>query len=101
MTQQPLFPHPPKLSARQQHVLELIDHEGATAQDIGHVLHRENGCRYCTPESACKYAKSNGSEVLEALRKKELLRRDKHHRYYPVGVSNKPSSQTDDFPEGF
>lgn len=90
MTQQPLFPVPPVLTGRQQTVLELVDRDGIAPADAGHTLHLSTGCRFCNPDRACQYAESAGREVLEALRKKELIRRDRHHRYFPLDRGGHP-----------
>lgn len=80
---QQLFSTPPTLTDRQQRVLALVDRDGITALIAGAVLHRH--CRYCIRDGICQYAESAGREVLESLRRKGLIRRDRQHRYYPIG----------------
>ena len=62
------------LTDRQATVLAMLQAEpaGMRALDVGIALHAEDGCSYCTPQSACKYAHPNATAILKALRKKNL-----------------------------
>lgn len=77
MNDKTLFPLPPATGAltdRQATVLAMLqsEREGMRALDIGIALHQADGCRYCSPQSACKYAHTNATSILRALRKKGL-----------------------------
>jgi hypothetical protein len=82
-----LFTVPAKLTENQSLILELGRELGKIdALTAGIELHAAKGCRHCafyTPHGVipCQYAASQGRQVLEALRKKGLLRRDRHHIY--------------------
>ena len=83
MTDQ-LFHTPPKLSERQAYVYALTADRQLNALTAGIELHRRQRCPYCQPDRPCQYAEANGREVLEALKRKGLLRRDRHHVYRRV-----------------
>ena len=103
MTAEPLFTQPPKLTERQQLAYDYISLAGiATAPAFGAALHANANCKWCRLAGhwgGCDYAESSGREVLEALRKKGLVKRDRQHAYRRTDQAQ-PSSQGD-FPEGF
>jgi hypothetical protein len=80
MTEGQLFTVPPKLTERQQLIYQYA-RRPCDAREAGYLLHLRNDCRYCKPDSPCKYATTNGREILEALRRKGLLKRDRYHVY--------------------
>jgi hypothetical protein len=100
MTSDQLFTVPTKLTERQQFTLELVRNAGQmSALVAGAEIHKRlyaGGCRYCKPGIPCQYAESNGRQVLEALRKKGLLKRDRHHIYRRT---DQPDSTTSIAPE--
>lgn len=77
----PLFQTPPKLTERQAYVYAITNKGPTTALTAGTELHRRQRCPYCMPINPCQYAEANGREVLEALKRKGLLKRDRHHIY--------------------
>jgi len=81
--QQPetLFNAPVALRPRQQLVYEAAALQPLTALAAGILLHTASDCCHCTEDQPCQYADRHGREVLEALRKKNLLRHDKHRVY--------------------
>jgi hypothetical protein len=85
MTSDQLFTVPAKLPKRQAFIYELMRRPGYVfdwdALAAGIALHQSRGCKYCLIDMPCRYAASEGREVLEALRKKGLLKRDRHHIY--------------------
>jgi hypothetical protein len=76
-----LFTVAPKLTERQQLVYDELASQPGAALEVGAMVHRWNGCSYCTTDEPCRFAYSTGRQVLEALRKKGLLKRDRHHLY--------------------
>lgn len=95
-----LFTVPPKLTLRQQTVYDATTtFSGIDAAHAGQILHQAKRCRYCTPAAPCDYAATDGRAVLEALKRKGLLKRDRHHIYRRT--SNQPTAQTRDLPESF
>jgi hypothetical protein len=90
-----LFTVPAKLTERQEFVLELVRSAGQMSALVAGVeIHKrlyDGGCRYCKAAfpAPCQYAESAGRQVLEALRKKGLLKRDRHHVYR---LSEQPAS---------
>jgi hypothetical protein len=75
-----LFIVPQKLTQRQQLIYDYA-RRPCDAREAGTLLHISNNCRYCRPDNPCKYATTNGREILEALRRKGLLKRDRYHVY--------------------
>lgn len=91
MSAQPLFEVAPKLRERQQLVYGFLAQQTLTAEVAGKLLHAS--CRHCRPGAPCMFMERNGREVLEALRKKGLAKRDKHHVYRRAdGTSPEPDS---------
>lgn len=77
-----LFAVPPKLTERQAFVYELAKQRPLSPRDAGVQLHVKHQRRCgCGPERCCDWAERNGREVLEAIKRKGLLRRDRHHVY--------------------
>jgi hypothetical protein len=74
VNEQTLFPSPPKLTGRQQSVLDLLTHNpsGLTDYDVGMHLRRLRGL---IGES--DWATRDGRSVLYALRRKRLVVRRK------------------------
>lgn len=77
MTDRTLFKLPPatgNLTPRQAQVLAMLQASdgGMRALDVGVTLHMADGCSYCSPQRACKYASTNATAILKALRKKNL-----------------------------
>lgn len=71
-------PTVPKLTVRQQRVLELVRQagpDGVHADEIGAALHEEREGRWQhSRDDRCLYCASTGKEVLGALKKKGLVR---------------------------
>lgn len=73
----------PKLTEFQTLVLELVWREvgagaaGISSVEAGIAVHEAKGCRYCdfVQLAPCLYAKRQGRQVLESLRKKGLVSR--------------------------
>lgn len=89
MRDRTLFPLPPatgNLTPTQQRVLSMLQErpEGMRALDVGVALHTEDGCRYCSPTSACKWAHTNATAILKALRKKGLAIHRKSGLWQPL-----------------
>jgi hypothetical protein len=77
-----LFTVPAKLTERQKFVMECVTSEGSLdARQAGSRVHTRFGCSHCGPYRICQYAESNGRAILEALKGKGLLKRDRHHIY--------------------
>ena len=95
-----LFTVPAKLTERQQLIYDYC-RRACDAREAGTLLHLRNDCQHCRPDNPCKYATVNGREILEALRRKGLLRRDRHHVYRRVDSTGGYDPATADFPEGF
>lgn len=93
----PLFTidEPPVLTPRQQLVYEAAALAPLTAPAAGRLLHTASDCRHCTDDQPCQYADRNGREVLEALKRKGLVRRDRHHVY------TRTDGSQGDLPDGF
>jgi hypothetical protein len=91
---------PAKLTTRQEAILAAVKEAGQlTPPDAGTILHRLRGCTFCKPGYPCQYAEANGREVLEALRKKGLLKRDRHHVYRrATELAVQPAPREDDIP---
>jgi hypothetical protein len=70
-----------QLPKRQKLLYEAAALVTLNAYQAGDILHAE--CSYCLEDQTgrCQYAEKDGRQVLEALRKKGLLRRDRHHVY--------------------
>lgn len=94
MTDQ-LFTVPAKLTERQQFVYDLLKHQEGKAFWVGVMVHRWQG-RDCCRSDNCPWAEQAGREVLRALHRKGLLKRDRHHVYRRT---DQPSTaQTDQIP---
>jgi hypothetical protein len=91
-----LFTVPPKLTERQNYVYELTADRRLNALTAGIELHRRQRCPYCQPDQPCQYAEANGREVLEALKRKGLVKMDRHHVYRRTDEPT--TTQTDDIP---
>jgi hypothetical protein len=77
-----LFHVPARLTERQAFVYLLAQNGPLDATQAGVALHLKHKRQCgCGPERACEWAASNGRAVLEALRRKGLLKRDRHHVY--------------------
>jgi hypothetical protein len=97
-----LFHTPPKLSERQAYVYAVTADRQLNALTAGIELHRRQRCPYCRPDLPCRYAEANGREVLVALWRKGLLRRDRHHVYRRAEApSGGYDPATAEWPEGF
>lgn len=74
------------LTDRQATVFQMLQDapQGLRALDIGIALHVEDKCRYCSPTSACKYAHTNATAILRALRKKQLAIHRKSGLWQPL-----------------
>lgn len=94
MTDPTLFTVPAVLKPREQHVYQLTEHGPVTATvaGISWHIHRDQWCS-CSPDRPCQYASMDGSKILEQLRHKGLLKRDRHRNYRRT---YEPSSQGDD-----
>lgn len=100
----PLAPAPPVLTPRQQLVYEAAALAPLSAMAAGTILHTAANCAHCTDDTPCQYAEKNGREVLNALKRKGLVRRDRHHVYTRTDAVGERSSQLgadDPWPEGF
>jgi hypothetical protein len=92
-----LFQVAPKLSERQIYVYELTADRQLNALTAGIELHRRQRCPYCRAEAPCQYAEANGREVLEALKRKGLLKRDVHHVYRRADSTSQIAADSDDW----
>lgn len=118
MSEPTLFTPPPadgKLTARQAHALDLLEHHpaGLRATDVGVDLHQafNNPCS-CGPAGACKWAMAAGLDVLRALKRRGLVRQRKGGSWQHHASASRPSSEggrrdagydpaTAPWPEGF
>jgi hypothetical protein len=91
-----LFTVPAKLKGNQEALWQAIsaftEPQTWTAAEAGHYLHWINECEWCKPNAACQFAERQGRQVLEALRKKGLLKRDRHHIYRRTDTPPAPIS---------
>lgn len=70
-----LVPTGPKLTERQQFALELVEaagRNGIHADELGAILHEERGKH--PRDSRCQWDGANGKSILDALKKKGLVR---------------------------
>lgn len=106
MTQPRLFapgPATANLTGRQAAVLAMLQAEpaGMRALDIGIALHLEDGCRYCRPNAACKYAHTNATSILRALRKKNLAIHRKTGLWQSLAPVPASERDTGTFPDSY
>jgi hypothetical protein len=94
------------LKPRQQAVLDRArqaGRDGISAEDAGTVLHALRKCRWCE-RGTCLYLKSEGRDVLKALKAKDLVTEHRGGVWRAVGATTRKSGHdpaTAPFPEGF
>lgn len=100
-------PRDGNLTSKQQLVLDLLTSHGPLrAIDVGALMHqtRKADCG-CGPGRVCKWAHGDASDVLRALRKRDLAiqRRGtgKWELMHPPADPDAYDPKTEPFPEGF